>query len=413
MKQICPQINFIIVGYLSLLVLGLSDNLRGPLFPEILRDLNLSDTSGSLFFVVSALFSTVGSIFIRFIYDRFGATISLRPALIMIFLGLIGTGVSRSLSVLLVSSVVLGIGFGSLGFLENILVTKGAGSKNPYLRQLLSGLHSMYGLSSFLAPAIVTILHRHGFNWNHIFLLAAIAPLLLLFYTLTMKEVNVVSVNEKAQSKLPIPSVEAKGLQIHQILFALVVTFYVLGEVLISSRLALYIQRTTAGPLVSASSLLEYSSQMVMYFFIALFLGRLLFTFMPWKFSNLRLMQLSLGLSLISTIIGIMFSPYGFAISGFWMGPFFPTSIAYAVEIFKTKSDSAIWWALTLFSFGLVVMHFIVGVVSDHFGISVALSLAPAFLVLAIILLMIERWRYRNVNYCENHENHGNHGNQI
>ena len=56
MKIIWP---LILISFASLFVFGISDNIRGPLFPEILKEFNISDSMGSLMFALSSLSENV------------------------------------------------------------------------------------------------------------------------------------------------------------------------------------------------------------------------------------------------------------------------------------------------------------------------------------------------------------------
>ena len=55
---------------MSLFALGLVDNARGPVFPDILKEFSLTDTVGSLFFLVASFASLVHNlIFYRFLCE--------------------------------------------------------------------------------------------------------------------------------------------------------------------------------------------------------------------------------------------------------------------------------------------------------------------------------------------------------
>ncbi len=87
MKTIWP---LILISYASLFVFGISDNIRGPLFPEILKEFNISDSMGSLMFALGSLSGFVASYFTRTLLRRYDRRSILQWACIGLMLTLLG-----------------------------------------------------------------------------------------------------------------------------------------------------------------------------------------------------------------------------------------------------------------------------------------------------------------------------------
>ncbi|MBK7962902.1 MAG: MFS transporter [Bdellovibrionales bacterium] len=131
-------INAVVLAYVSLFAFGLGDNIRGPLFSEILSEFGLSDTVGSWIFALSSLFGFSSS----FLSARLGRKLG-HKLLLQISLGILGLALgvfssAQSLFQMLVAAALFGMSLGSLGYCQNALVVLGT---SPIRRQQwLSGL---------------------------------------------------------------------------------------------------------------------------------------------------------------------------------------------------------------------------------------------------------------------------------
>ncbi len=123
MKIIWP---LILISYASLFVFGLSDNIRGPLFPEILKEFNVSDSMGSLMFALSSLSGFMASHFARHVLRIFDRRSILQCACLGMTLALIGLSLAPHFYVFLALSVLFGVTSGIIGLIPNVLVPLGS-----------------------------------------------------------------------------------------------------------------------------------------------------------------------------------------------------------------------------------------------------------------------------------------------
>ena len=154
---------YLALAYLSLIVYGLSDNIRGPLFPELLQRFEVSNTTGSWFYAIASIFSFIGSWLCLQTLKKFDRVQNLYGALLVLLLGLLVMGFSQNFYQLLIGAAFLGLGLGQTTVIFNLLATLGSSLK--YRKQVVSGLHSMYALSSFLAPLVVAGVYGLGGQW--------------------------------------------------------------------------------------------------------------------------------------------------------------------------------------------------------------------------------------------------------
>src|SRR5262249_54553582 len=104
----------VICAYISLFILGLMDNSRGPFYPDILSDFGVNVTKGSLFFATTSMFSFIGSL-AGHRWVRGGSSFKLLVASMMGFsLGFVAIALSPTWPVLCVACAVFGLAFGGL-----------------------------------------------------------------------------------------------------------------------------------------------------------------------------------------------------------------------------------------------------------------------------------------------------------
>ena len=369
------MIRLLILSYLSLLLLGLTDNMRGPLFPEILKEFSLSDTMGSLYFSLSSLFGFLGGLASPWWSRRWGTVAALRLAIILCGLSQLGFSFAPSFFWLIISVLFFGFSLGLMGVIQNTLVV----TLSPFhLRnRLISGLHSMYALASLLAPLVVSQLSRvfaehniwrFSFKWG-----AGLAGLVLLasWGSFPVEE------RKPARSERPDPR---QGV-LRQYYFAVIMASYVLAEILMSSRLALYMRREYQTDLTT-------SSYYMAGFFVALLSGRVFFALWAPRIALKKQLMLSLALSTLSQIAGLWIHPFWFVISGLFMAPFYPLMMVEIGLVFHEVLHQAVANAVAFSSLFVVGMHVAVGSLADQFGIKVAFALGPLFCMISFGMLL-------------------------
>jgi len=367
---------YIILSYFSLFVFGLCDNVRGPLFTEILKAFHLGDAQGAWFFALSSAAGFITSFFSRHLFRYFSKTLVIRGATLSMMLSLWGLAWSPNFYFFLVFIFIFGLSMGLLGLVPNILVNLGTPVKHR--RQVLSGLHSMYGMASLLAPLFVAGIAWQGGNWRDAFRWVSLSPLSLLIYSFF------VPVQPLVEEKHPRTAGESvtRGFRLHapQIFLAAMMSFYVMAEILISSRLALYMTRVRHFDF-------EMSSVYVTYFFVCLLAGRLFFSFVKFAAPLRRQLSFSLLLSISLMLAGIYINPLFFVIAGLSMAPFYPLTVALISEEFPRDLDSALSYLIGSDSLMLIVMHLLVGSLTDVYGIAQAMLVGPAVLLLSFVML--------------------------
>jgi fucose permease len=353
--------------------LGLIDCIRGPLYPEITADFQVSQTIGSLFFASCSAAGFFGGSFGGKLIHAKQTQHALKIGTLFMAMAALIIGLGGSFVAVLCGSFLLGISFGVLNVVENVMVNYYSNTKNR--SQLMSGLHAMYGLASFAAPVFVNLVAGQSDNWRTSFLIVAVICFIFLgsIYIFNWKDPA-----EYLQSQY-------SKLNFKEYLFCWMLACYVAVELLIMTRLPLYLRSVLGLSMVEANN-------MTTWFFLLLFLGRLLFALMPIKLFIIYQMMASIFLTVVSIFVGILVTPWGFVLSGFLLAPFYPMAMAFAGASFKKNLPKITGFAVTASSVVIVTMHLAAGVLTDWFGIQIAFMMSALFGSCSLgLLIWLER----------------------
>ena len=366
---------FIIISYASLFVFGLTENIRGPLFPEVLKQFGVSNSLGSMMYVLSSISGLITSFGCRHLLRKYNRLIVLQSGCLGLIIALLGLAFAPNFSVFLGSSVLFGLSMGVIGLIPNILVPLGT---TPATKQrMLAGLHTMYGVASLISPMFAALIQTSGGNWRTTFAFAAIGPLSLLIYSLSASHRNLHTV--KIVSKEDYKLNRSKNIK-PQLYLALMLSFTVAAELMVSTRLALYMQQVH-------NYSMEHASIYVSYFFVAMMAGRFLFTVVPFKTSAPRLLQISLVLTALFFGLGFYVHPLFLALTGFSVAPFYPLAISWISSEFPEDIDTAVTYMMSMDAVMLITMQIGIGKLTDLLGIESALKIGTIFLPLSFLIL--------------------------
>lgn len=358
---------------LSMFILGLGDNIRGPLFVELMQYFHLTNTEASFSFAISSGAAFCGGIFSAYFLKNFSLSKALSFSILLMSLGLFFMGQVELFSLYLAAAFIFGFSMGLMGIAQNLLVAE-AGAANQ--TKSLAGLHGLYGFSSLIAPMLAAQAPQWSGTWRGSFLITSILALTLFISALVIKPDTAFEVHK--------PEVEQKKKIsfLHLLVMGGVMSFYVVSEILVSSRLALYMRTYKEMDLLQ-------SSQYVTYFFIALLLGRLLFAFKHFPFSLKKQLNISLLSSVLFLLAGLLYHPFFFILVGLSMAPYYPLCVAYISEVTGANRRSFITFAMSFQSFCVISMHIGVGFLTDQFGLFYAFGVGVVSLLLSLLCLNI------------------------
>ncbi len=371
------NIRYVLLAYLSLFSLGLIDNSRGPVYPQILEEFNLTTQMGSLIFSIASLLGILTSVSSKFWYSKWGPVLSSKIFLIIQVISSVGIGLSGFMQTggflfLVIFSALFGISLGGLGISSNILISKG--STLDKRRKYYAGLHAMYGVSSLLAPVMIALFLYMGLSWKIFFIFLAIFPLIAFLINYSVKYDGKQSLTNRA--------VKYKNNQLFVMAVIVFFAFYVASEIQISSRLVFYLKQVHGFDQLKTSIYLGF-------FFLFLLIGRVIFSLVTVRAKSIRLLFASIIGSFIFSLAGLFIHPFGLCLCGLSMSFFFPVGMDWINSHFKENADNIIYKVMTGVGIGLVVMHFIFGQVALYFSTVRAMELVVVYLILTFFLLVL------------------------
>ena len=161
---------YISAAVFGLLLSSFASNSRGPVFPEILESLTISDGEGGLMFSATCAGSLLGSKLFQRLMLRWTSLRTMQLGLVVAWTGLMGVSNAWHLQSLLWASFVFGLGSGGLSLAQNLMIDEA--STTGGRRRWYAVLHSVYGLASLASPIAVVALgsadEAPGL-WNQIF----------------------------------------------------------------------------------------------------------------------------------------------------------------------------------------------------------------------------------------------------
>ncbi len=351
----------ILIGYLTLFIFGLLDNLRAPEFLTLVHDLNLSQFEGSLFFASTSIFCFVMGLFMSRLVRRFGTLKVVSVGLSFIGCSYFGLSFAHNLFEMMCGASVFGLGFGILIIGQNLLILE-AGETHHH-RRLLSGLHSMYALSAICAPLVAQAFSF--LSWREIFRGVSFLPLILSGF-IFLKKPHLPKLRLE-QSVLRLPS--------HRYFIILMVSAYQIAEVSLTTRLASFFE-------IQVGWSLGYSRLCLFLFFVVLFIGRLLLT-LKSKWQVHQIFFVCGFLSFLSSGFALYISPYFFILCGLTMAALFPLAFEWIGSLYPQEQDRLISQALSWGALSIVGMQLLIGFLTDHFSLQTALLVCPIGFLIA------------------------------
>lgn len=367
----------LLFAFISLFILGLSDNIRGPLFPEILNQFQLSNTQGSWTFATASGAAFFASLLAAAYLKKFSISSLLQLAVLLLGLGLGIMGFAQTYTNLLIGSLSVGLGFGFMGVSQNLLVSENV-PENIRARAL-SGLHSMYGLASFFAPLMAAKATEIFGTWRGAFVIAACVSILFFIVQLMIQPDPGFHIHGPIDSD-DINLKKEKASKWSLFVVGGVLSFYVVAEILISTRLALYMR-------TYFNMNLNESAWYVTLFFLFLLIGRFLFAVIKLPLTLKAQLNSSLIISIALLVIGLKFHPFFLALVGLGMAPYYPLCVSYITGISKKLSRTFIAFSMSFQSLTVVSMHLGVGYLTDQLGLAFAFGVGILALVLSLLCL--------------------------
>jgi MFS transporter, FHS family, glucose/mannose:H+ symporter len=367
------------VAFAALFAGGLLDNIRGPLLPDMIADLGIADRHASLFFSLAAIASVGGSVLAGKCLRHFSSLATLRGSLMIIALGYGAVAFGSTYWMILAGGICYGLGMGSNHVILNCMVAQATAPSQR--TRSFNFLHVMYGLAALSAPLLITWLRVVTTGWQQIFLLSIGLPLLIFSASLPVAS--------------PRPrAVDAGGPRPHYLrllftptclYYAAVFGLYVAAELCVSIWLVLYVDRLGTYTLAQSTNFLTL-------FFVAMTAIRLLMGLFLKGHHYKRILLISSSGGVFFGCLGIYGHPIFLSLSAAAMAPFFPVMFASLSHEVTEDLEVVTSWVMGTVFVAIALGQAMMGWLSDHYSMAVAMHLPVVLLVVVSMALWLRRF---------------------
>ncbi|SER99168.1 Fucose permease [Gracilibacillus ureilyticus] len=359
----------LMVVFGGFLIFGISENIKGPALPDMQTEFNLSDGKLGLLLAINSFSFLIACTFTSWLIDKIGAKVTSIITFVLmafsgfsIYLSINFTTLAGGYFLLYLGNGMLEIG---LAIIAARIFTKNTGT-------MLNLSHFFYGLGSTVAPIVAA--HLMGWEissailgWRGMYMIMLSLSLLPLVPVLLSRFPK--NNNDETEDRTSIKKL-LKDPIAWLIVFAL--SMAVTAELGMASWLVNYLVKVNEWQLEDASAMLSI-------FFFSFMLARLLLGPVTDRFGytkSIILFSLFAGItSMIPIFAGEKFAIL-FAVSGFGIGPIYPTMMALIAKKYTKGTDTAITFTVTLIGIGTVLSNLLIGYIIQ--GVTV-LSLRPTY----------------------------------
>lgn len=375
----------ILVIYLLMMLIGMVDNVKGPLITSIKTFYSVDYTMMGLFLSIGSFGFILSTFFGGLLADRVGHKLLLIIGTVLIIFGTFGISTSHSFIVFLIFAFIMNMGMGSLEMGINAVASMAFLVNQAVMMNLL---HFFYGAGSIISPNMTVKLLQNGFTWQLVYLLVAGLALVFMIVILMVK----IPKKEKYKSTVKVNYVRVlKNVRIW--LFALMLGFYVSSEIGVGNWAVTFFK---TGYKMSNTQ----SSLYLALFFTTFTFGRLFGGFIVEKLGYIKSLVIFSFTSAILIAAGMMGKNFAFLIStaGFFYSIIFPTVIATVMKEFNEYASVIIGVITTVSSTINMLASFLIGKLNDAFGVYIGFSAILIFMILvALMTIVLSHFMDKNI----------------
>jgi FHS family glucose/mannose:H+ symporter-like MFS transporter len=382
-------VKLITIGaFLAFFLFGFADNLKGPILPNLLDDLDLSYSLGGTILLGAYLGFLVATLLTGALADIAGKRVVILVACVCLFVGMIGFSVSSGFWMLTATMVIVGLGMGALEVGGNlIIVDLHFREKGQYLN-LLAFFH---GIGSMIVPLYAGQLLSAGVSWRGIYRSGVLIVVLIFVYFLLLKYPRVGASDD---STFDIAKLGRSAFKGEMILFYFAIAVYVAAEIGAAAWLVEFLQQAKAQSLITSTLYLSL-------FFGAITAGRFVGSFLVERIGYLRSLLYAGLASVACSAIGIFGPPVltvCLPITGFFFSIIFPTITAAVSDLHRENVGTMLGLLFTFAGIGGMLGPWIIGVSSDRMGIQAGFGAIVIFCIGMSITfgLLVERRKHIN-----------------
>ncbi|MBT1279139.1 MFS transporter [Thermoanaerobacter sp. CM-CNRG TB177] len=365
----------IVIIYLLMMLIGIIENVKGPLILSIKTFYSIDYTMMGLFLSVGSLGFILSTFFGGFLTEKIGRKLVLLSGLLLILLGIIGISMAPNFILFLLFAFIMNMGMGSVEIGINAIAALVFIMNQAIMMNLL---HFFYGVGAIISPNITVKLLHFNFTWQLVYLSVAALAFTLILATLAIKiQEGQHIIKEKINYG------EILGNK-RMWLFAIMLGFYVASELGVGNWAVTFLREWYKMDNTISSLYLSI-------FFATFTLGRLFGGFIVEKVGCLKSLSVFSLCAAVFIAIGMLSKSLAFSISisGFFYSIIFPTVIATIMKEFKKHVSAIIGITVTIASTINMFANFLIGKLNDLFGVFVGFSAILVFMIVVVFMSLI------------------------
>ncbi len=349
----------ILLLFVLMTSMGFIASIRGPILPVIQDEFCISFNSIGILIFFTGLGGQISFFFSGFGINKYGTKSIIVLGLFLMIISLIGIKFTYSIFYFVFFYTLVSIAFGCVVLGLN---TMGSQMKNVPLAVILNITNLFFGLGALLGPQYAKLMFVNDFRWQSIFSYISIPMIILCLSTILIYKKHDKSDSIIIKNRDSIFNTFKNKLVW---IFALIFAFCQILELGISSWLAIFLKEY-----YNFSEVL--GADYISYFFMSFTIGRVVGGFFSERLGYINTVLYAAMSGGLLVFLGI-FMGKSFAIlipiSGAFVSIFYPTLAASVFDTFKKKGASFLGTITMIGGIINMTTNWIVGVVSDSYGI--------------------------------------------
>ncbi|MBJ7448752.1 MAG: MFS transporter [Parachlamydiales bacterium] len=372
------RMNGLFVMLFTMFLLGGISNTKGIVLAEVKHTLDFDLAHFGLVVFFFQWGFVLASLIWGYYSDKRGIKAMTMLGTILMGFGLLGTGLSPTITLFLSFYTVVGFGLGGMTVASNAVVPAIYPKKQGMMFNIAMGI---YGIGMFVTPLILRALFKAEISWRYFYIGIVFILFIFLIYLIFSK------IPSGKIDKISLKAFSTMLKEKQFLMVMLFMIFYVSTEVTFLNFLPNYIYSL---PIENAtlSDKRILITAVLSIFSILFTLGRFLGGYINKLFGEKRTLMLFSFLALISVAVSKFFALnwiYLFSISGFFLSVLFPTATGMGTKISQT-AGSALGLVYVASGIGGAAAGWLVGLVSQKLGADAGFNFPIYFLVILFII---------------------------
>lgn len=363
--------------FLTMLLMAICDNVRGPFVPSIKQSFNAKDSDIGILFLTCSLGYMLFTYLSGIVCCKLSHKTSVIIGIIVCILSTYKIYLSRSLSDIILSLFFLNAGEAFIVVSFNTIIPK---LKTNYKAFIINLLHFFYGVGAVSTQKYTPSLLNYGFDFKTIHFLINIVMILFLIIIILI-DFPITKHSNPYASNVNTSNVKIKSNKILILLYLSSLGFYTAAEFGTANWLVNFISSTYN---LTEKTGTHYLS--IFYFFITI--GRLFGGIIADRLGYLKTSFTSLIIAFILYTLGYIMGVKGFILisfSGLFFSIVFPTLLLTINRAFKERSTYICSLSMGFSSACCMLVNLIIGYMSDLIGLYKAFYIIPICIFISCI----------------------------